>query len=155
MLGKGADALIHGFEANAVSVKHGTTKIGREAIAIDVDDINIAGALGNAFFQNFGSFVHQGVHQPLDDFLTADRPPRHPLFFGVIDNQLLNARVGSGGAIAGGVGVIPGAGLLAVASELTNTVGNRAVALARGQTVRQAFPLSECASPRQDRPGRP
>ena len=58
MFGKGADTFIHLFETNAISVKHGTTKIGREAIAIDVDDVDIAGALGNAFFQNFGSLVH-------------------------------------------------------------------------------------------------
>ena len=142
MLGKGADALIYRFEADAVGVKHGTAKIGWKAVSIDVDDINIAGALGNAFFQNLGPLVHQGVHQPLNDFLTADRPPSHPFFFGVVDNQLLNGRVGPGGTITGCVGVIAGAGLLAVASLLTDTVGNRAVARAFRQAVRQAFPLS-------------
>ena len=142
MLGKGADALIYRFEADAVGVKHGAAQIGREAIAIDVDDINIAGVLGNAFFENLGPLVHQGVHQALDDFLTADGTPFDTPFFGVLNDQFLDNRVGPGRTITRLVSVIAGAGLLAVASLLTDTVGNRAVARACGQAVRQPLALS-------------
>src|SRR5690606_12563639 len=62
-----ADAGVDTIQTDRVSIEHRPALMGREAVAVDIDDVDIAGTLGNALFQDLGAFVDQRVHGALDD----------------------------------------------------------------------------------------
>src|SRR5690606_5190714 len=51
-----ADPCVHAIQADRVSIEHGAALMRREAVAIDIDDIDVAGALGNALFKDLCPF---------------------------------------------------------------------------------------------------
>src|SRR5262249_15314257 len=116
-----ADARVDIFQADSIGVPHGTATVRREAIAIEVDDIDIDGTESDAFFQDTCTFVDESVDEALDN-----------LFF--CDIALLNARLRSlfadiffhdgirNGAAIFIIFVPAGAGLLAVAAHFAETV---------------------------------
>mmetsp|Transcript_48779 Transcript_48779/g.130929 ORF Transcript_48779/g.130929 Transcript_48779/m.130929 type:complete len:400 (-) Transcript_48779:383-1582(-) len=52
--------------------KHGTALRRREAVAEDVDDVDVRGALGEALLQDPEALVDEGEEQALDDLLIGD-----------------------------------------------------------------------------------
>mmetsp|Transcript_130660 Transcript_130660/g.419028 ORF Transcript_130660/g.419028 Transcript_130660/m.419028 type:complete len:342 (+) Transcript_130660:390-1415(+) len=66
-------ALQHLRQAHVVlREKHGTALRRREAVAEDVDDVDIRGALGEALLQDSEALVDEGEEQALDDLLIGD-----------------------------------------------------------------------------------
>ena len=66
-----ADSLVHVFEADGVRIPHRPAAIGREAIAVEIDNVNVRSAQGVAFFQNAGTFVDKRVKAAIADFVGA------------------------------------------------------------------------------------
>src|SRR5690606_3047618 len=99
----------------------------REAVAGEVDDVDVRRARRDAFVEDARAFVDERVDQALDDLLVADLPPRHA----AVARMLLDHRVDFGrrmrGAVAGPVVAPAGAGLLAEAPALAEQVGHARV----------------------------
>ena len=55
-------------KAYRIGIEHRAAAPGREAVAIDVSDINIDSTLGDAFCQNTRAFVDQAVDTAFYDF---------------------------------------------------------------------------------------
>ena len=68
-----ADARVDLVQAHRVGVEHRPAAPGRKAVAVDVDQVDVGRALGNAFLEDLRAFVHQRVDRALDDLLVADR----------------------------------------------------------------------------------
>ena len=64
--------LHHVEQAHLVRIQHGAAAVDREAVAGDVDHVDVAGAGGDALLEDARAFVDQRVHAALDDFLVAD-----------------------------------------------------------------------------------
>ena len=72
VLGKALHGFGHVEQAHGVGVVHGATAPEREAVAGDVDHVDVAGLAGNALFQNVRGFVDQREHQALNDFVVRN-----------------------------------------------------------------------------------
>src|SRR5437762_10972447 len=46
--------------------------VGREPVAVHIHDVHVAGAYGDALFDDARAFVHQRVQQPVENFLIGD-----------------------------------------------------------------------------------
>src|SRR5262249_13779920 len=99
----------------------------RKPIAVEVDDVDIRGAGGNALVQNLCSLVDQGIHQASDDLIIRDRTPRQLQRTRMLDDQLVYRTRWIGRPIAGSVVVPARATLLAESSSLTQQVAGRGV----------------------------
>jgi len=64
---KFADAVVNFFQADRVRIPHGPAAMRREAVAGEIDDVDIDGAQRVSFFQNARAFIHQRVDQAIDD----------------------------------------------------------------------------------------
>ena len=73
-------------------------RVGGEAVAVDVDDVDVAGPQGDAFVEDSRAFVDEGVDRPLDDLLGGDRPRRDPGLAGRLLGEPLR-RPGSGAGV--------------------------------------------------------
>src|SRR5207302_10218918 len=51
---------------------HRAALVGREPVAVHIHDVHVAGAYGDALFDDARAFVHQRVQQPVEDFLIGD-----------------------------------------------------------------------------------
>src|SRR5258705_3013041 len=69
-----ADRLVDSCEPERLSPPHGSAAIARKAVAIDVDDIDVARPLRNAFLQNTSALVDHCAQQPVQDVLARDWP---------------------------------------------------------------------------------
>src|SRR5580692_1535297 len=92
--------------------EHGTPAVGRKTVAIQIDDVDIAGPIGNAFTQYFAADVHEREETALDDLLIAERASRDAVLLRYLLNDLLDHRRGTRGAIPGRIVVEAGLGLL-------------------------------------------
>src|SRR6266851_4575358 len=124
LLFEGADALLDFLETNRIRVPHRAAAISREAVAVDVDDVDIDSSEGNAFFQNLGPFVDESVEGALHDFVRCDPAPRNPCLSSALLDELLSFRIGEHCAAAFFVAIPAAAGLLAKAAHLTQPVGH-------------------------------
>src|SRR5690554_5341587 len=93
-----ADAGVDTIQTDRVSIEHRPALMGREAVAVDIDDVDIAGTLGNALFQDLGAFVDQRVHGALDDVFIGQRAALHALFLRGGFQNGRQLRVGQRGA---------------------------------------------------------
>src|SRR5690606_34577139 len=100
------------------SAEHG------EAVAGEVDDVDVGGAQGNALFQNAGAFVHQGIDAALDDFLVADLARSDAQFLAAFLDHAIDLGVGEGIPPARLIAVEASAGLLAEAAHFAQPVGD-------------------------------
>ena len=123
VFGKGLHGANHVGQSHFFGVVHGATAEHREAVTGQVDHVDIRGALGDAFVQNLGAFVHQRVHAAFHDFLIADLARGDTQFGADLVYHLVHFRVVQGVAVARLVAVETGAGLLAVAAHLADAVG--------------------------------
>src|SRR5262249_4757668 len=110
--------------ADRVGPEHRAASIDRPAVAVDPDDVDVAGADGDLFLEDLGALVDHWIEQPLQDILVGDRPPLDAHLRGAVDDDLLH--VGTGRRIALlVVFVVAGARLLPEPSELADAVGHR------------------------------
>src|SRR5258708_30629485 len=65
-----ADSFINCFQSNVVRIPHGTTAIGRESVAVQVNDIDIDGSQRKTLFGGTRAFVGERVEAALDDFFS-------------------------------------------------------------------------------------
>src|SRR5450755_1299450 len=65
---KFADPVVDFLESDGIGIPHGAAAIGWEAVAVDVDDVDIHSAQGVSLFENAGAFVDQGVDAAIDNF---------------------------------------------------------------------------------------
>ncbi len=62
------NAVVDFLQSHGIGVPHGAAAIGRESVAIEVDDVDIDGAQGESFFEDARAFVDQRVDAAIDDF---------------------------------------------------------------------------------------
>ena len=69
-----SDALKSILQSDRLRIEHWAASPAGEAIAVNVDDIDIAGSIGNAFLQNFDAFYDQCQDKTVNNFVIRDRP---------------------------------------------------------------------------------
>ncbi len=84
----------HRVEPDVIGVVHWPATPGREAITVDVHDIDIARTLRNAFLDNFHALIDQRINEPIDDFLGIDVAPQNAERLGLALDDHLNFRIG-------------------------------------------------------------
>src|SRR5690606_25839434 len=109
-------------QPDLVGPEHGAAAIGGKAVAVDPDHVDIQGAVGNAFFQNLGTFVDHHVHATFQDFLLTDLPRRDALFLPILGNQCIHSRVWNGSAASLFITVHASLGLLPQAILLSKFI---------------------------------
>ena len=111
------DALIYFLQADRVCIPHRPAAIGREAVAVEINDVNIHGAQGIAFFQDACSFIHQRVDAAIHNFLGVNLALRNACLGCPLADQFLYLRVRNRAPLS--IVFVPaGAGLLSVAPHL-------------------------------------
>src|SRR5580692_13081 len=103
---------------------HRPAAIGREAVAVEPDHVDVAGAQRQPFLEDFGTLVDQRIKTALENFAVVDRPPRNAELGSRREDQGLDRVIGLRRALALFVAVPAGAGLLAEPSLLAQTVGD-------------------------------
>src|SRR5262249_34543853 len=104
----------------------GAGGVAREAETVDVDDVDVAGARREPVLQGASPFVGERRRDPRDDLLVLDLAARHAALRSFLGRQLIDQRIGRAIAAPPRIVFVPaGAGLLAVASHLVETIGNR------------------------------
>src|SRR5258708_5829706 len=117
-VGEGRGPVANVPKPYAVGVMHGPAAIDREAVAVDPDHVDIAGALCDALLQDAGALVDHREQQTLDHRVLAERAACNAALRRGVDDQLLDLRIGFGRARAWLVKVEAARGLLAVATAL-------------------------------------
>src|SRR5436190_2290188 len=115
-------------KALLVGIVHRPAAEEREAVAGEVDHVDVARAHRDAFVDDLGALVDERVDQTLDDLLVADLPRRDAepgtVLLDHVGDDLARDRV----ALARHVVVPAGTGLLAEAAQLAQQVGGLRVA---------------------------
>src|SRR5258707_138403 len=127
VLGEAVHGLDHVEQPDLTRVVHGAAAPDGEAIAGQVDHVDIARLAGDAVFQDVGAFVDQGEDQALDDFLIGDLARGDAQLLAVGLDHLVDQLGRDGIALARLVVVPARAGLLAEAAQLAQLVGRAAV----------------------------
>src|SRR6185295_18938938 len=135
LLLEGADVVVHRRRPHRVRIEHGAAPMNREAVAIDVDDVDVRGAEREALLEDPRPLVDEGVDAALEDFLVGDGAALDsPLLRGLGDERL-DLGIGLRRAAALLVAIPARAGLLAEAPHLADAVREGRVAqpsVARG-----------------------
>src|SRR6266404_2742825 len=103
---------------DAVGVMHRPAAIDREAVAVDPDHVDIAGALCDALVQNTGALIDHREQQTFDHRVLAECAARDAALRRGIDDQLLDLGIRFRGARAWLIKIEAARGLLAVAAAL-------------------------------------
>src|SRR5712692_4530560 len=114
----------HAIKPNRVGIEHRPAAEPREAIAGEVNHVDVRSAKGDAFLQDSRPLVHQCENGALDDFFIGDPARGHAYLLPVCGNQLLHRRIGNGVALSRLVAIPTGAGLLSEPAQLADPVGN-------------------------------
>src|SRR5580700_4162031 len=115
----------HGLQADHIGRPHRPPAPGREAIAVDVDRIDVARTKRNAFVEELGAGVRELEEQALDDFIGSDRAPRDPLALRLVGIHRLDLGIWLRRALALGIEIKATARLLAEAAKLCDLVVHR------------------------------
>src|SRR5215469_5341838 len=117
-----ADAFKHVLQPHSVRIPHGTAAIRGEAVAIDVDDVDIDRAQGEALLKDVRAFIHQRIHAAIDDLLLGNVALRDIRFRSPIANHAPYFRIGNGAAIL--IVLVPTCpGLLTIAADFAKAIG--------------------------------
>src|SRR5438045_226809 len=76
------DSRMHLVESDAVGVEHGPAAPSREAVAVDINEIDVGRAVCDAVLEDARAFVDQRVNRALDDLLVSDRTAPDARFHG-------------------------------------------------------------------------
>ena len=123
-----AHHVVDRLQANQIGPEHRAAAITREAVAVDPDDVDVAGPLCQAFVEDLRPFVDQRIHAPLQDLLVGDLAPGDPLCLGDRDDELLDLRVSDRCPAARLVAMPAGAGLLPETAQLADPIGHGRIA---------------------------
>src|SRR5215470_5787366 len=116
-----ADAFINLFHSDSIRIPHRPATVSREAVAVDVNDVNVHGAQGEAFLEYARAFVDQRIDATLHDLVTRDLSLGNSGFSSAFAHQFRNFRIGNQPPL--GIVFIPArASLLAVAALLAQVV---------------------------------
>src|SRR5215472_4327599 len=119
-----ADAFKHVLQPHSVRIPHGTAAIRGEAVAIDVDDVDIDRAQGEALLKDVRAFIHQRIHAAIDDLLLGNVALRDIRFRSPIANHAPYFRIGNGAAIL--IVLVPTCpGLLTIAADFAKAIGGK------------------------------
>ncbi len=118
-------------DAELVGVPHRAAVVGREAVAVDEDDVLVAGAQRDALFEQVGADVGQGEEQALHDLLVGDLARRDAQALGLLGEERFDLGRALRLAVALVVVVEAGAGLLAPALLLVHGVDHGRLAAQR------------------------
>src|SRR5690606_24628256 len=119
--------LHHVEQPHLVRIVQRATAVHREAVAEDVDHVDVAGLVGYALLQDVGGLVDQTEHQALHDRLVGDLARRDDQRLAVRLDHLHHLGIRNGVALARHVVVPALADLLAEAPLLAQQVGGLAV----------------------------
>src|ERR1700675_3259209 len=120
-------AIVHLLQANRVRVPHRTAAIRRESVAVEVDDVDIHGAKGVAFFKNARTFVDQRVDATVHDLVCRNFSLRNFRLRGPLAHELLDFGIRHRAALV--VILVPTrAGFLAEASHFAELVARECLA---------------------------
>ncbi len=65
----------HFRESDGVRVEHRSAAQDGKTVPIQVDEVDVGGALGDTLLENLRTFVNQRVDEALDDFAVVDVAP--------------------------------------------------------------------------------
>src|ERR1700736_5979694 len=88
--------VVNPFEAHGVGIPHRAATMGREAVAVDINNVDVRSAQREAFLQNAHTFVHQSVEAAIRDFGGGDLSLYNTGFFDPLANEFANGRIRSG-----------------------------------------------------------
>src|SRR6185369_12549578 len=83
-------------EADRVRVEHGPAAEGREAVAREVDEVHVGGALRDAFLEDLRALVHQGEDAAGDDLVAGNGARPDPPLAPVGHDHLVHRGIGDG-----------------------------------------------------------
>ncbi len=84
------------LEAQGLRVVHRPAPVSRESVAVDVDDVDVGRALGDAFAEDLRALVHEREDAPVDDLGVGDLPLLDPILLRAAADDLLDHRSGTG-----------------------------------------------------------
>src|SRR5665647_292353 len=116
---------LHAHQAQTVRIQHRAAAVGREAIAEDVDDVDVRSALGDAFLQDARALIDQRKDAALHDLGAADLAWRDAVLFTVRLDQRVHRRISERCTPTLFIAIPASAGLLANASLLAEPVGQQ------------------------------
>src|SRR5258706_15214440 len=115
------DTVVNPFEAHGVGIPHRAATMGREAVAVDINNVDVRSAQRIALLQNARTFVHQSVEAAIRDFGGGDLALHNAGFFDPLTDEFANDRIRRGAPLV--VVFVPArAGFLTVAAEFTKAV---------------------------------
>src|SRR5260370_32974713 len=117
-VGEGREPVANIPKPYAVGVMHRPAAIDREAVAVDPDHVDIAGALGDALAQNAGALIDHWEQQTFDHRVLAECAARNAALPRGVDDQRLDLGIRFRGARAWLIKIVAARGLLAVAAAL-------------------------------------
>src|SRR5579883_1161057 len=123
-------------EADRVGIEHRPAAPGGEAIAGEIDHVDIAGAERDTFFEDLRALIHQRIDRALDDLLIRDGFTRNPEALRFRDDHLLDLGIGQRRAASLLIAIPAGIGLLAETALLADLVGQMRVAAIIGPARR-------------------
>src|SRR5258708_436085 len=76
-----ANTFVNPFQAHSVGMPHRTTTMGREAVAVNINNVDVGSAQRESFLQNPGPFVHKCIEAAIRDFGGGDLTLHNAGFF--------------------------------------------------------------------------
>src|SRR5690349_3817162 len=123
-IGKGFDPAQDLVQPDGIRVEHRPAAVGREAVAGEVNHVDVRGAQRDAFLEDLRAFVDQRVDEALHDFLVGNRSRLDPLLFPVVSDDPVHFGIGDGFPISRLIEIPALAGLLPEAAELRDPVAH-------------------------------
>ncbi|MNR25754.1 hypothetical protein D3C85_1429200 [compost metagenome] len=115
-------ALADGGQALGIGPGHRAVLVGGEAVAVEVDQVDVVAAGGDVLFEDLRAFVDQGQQAAFEDFLLTDAAALVTEAFGLALHQRVHFRIVFGLAAARGIDVVALAGFLAEAALFAQAV---------------------------------
>src|SRR5208282_1992569 len=118
----------HLVQAHLVGIEHRAAAMGREPVAAEIDHVNVRGPQSDAFLEEAGALVDQGIDAAFDDLAIRDLAWRDAVFLPVSGKHLFDLGVGNGVAVARLIEIPALPRLLAEAAHFAQPVGALGVA---------------------------
>src|SRR5688572_2482272 len=118
-------ALEHARKPDRVRVPHRPATMGGEAVAVDVDDVDVAGAQGDPLLEEARALVHERVDGAVHDLVGGDVAWPEARLAHPRGHDLLHRGIGERDTPAGLVAIPAGSRLLAEAAQLAQAVGQQ------------------------------